>query len=219
MSDPIPNRGREPFYVEESAVRRGRVQTRPEMRAKVALTLAMWGSTYLLFTLGNLLNGKPGQWTAAGVRAFVMTVGIALCYALHRLLRRLAHRPFRTRALVLAATAPFAAEAYAWLGFFAYAWLHGTSMRMVIADWAVAANVLSQWTWFFIAWTGLYLAIEYNFDAQGRSAAIGRAAQPGAQRQAPRAVQPDQPAFPVQQPQFDLGANPRRARAMRRNGC
>jgi two-component system LytT family sensor kinase len=166
MSDPIPNRGREPFYVEESAVRRGRVQTRPEMRAKVALTLAMWGSTYLLFTLGNLLNGKPGQWTAAGVRAFVMTVGIALCYALHRLLRRLAHRPFRTRALVLAATAPFAAEAYAWLGFFAYAWLHGTSMRMVIADWAVAANVLSQWTWFFIGWAGLYLAIEYNFDAK-----------------------------------------------------
>ncbi|QNA85121.1 hypothetical protein G4G27_14800 [Sphingomonas sp. So64.6b] len=161
-----PDHGREPFYVEESTVQRGRVQTAAEMRAKISLTLTMWGANYVIITIGSILDGGTQPIAAAGVRAFVVMVGIALCYGLHRLLRRLAHRPFRARALILAATAAVTAESYAWFTYFCFAWFRGKPFHLAILDWTSAFSTLQLWTWFFIAWTGLYLAIEYSFDAK-----------------------------------------------------
>jgi two-component system LytT family sensor kinase len=161
-----PHAGREPFYVEESGVRRGRRETWPETRAKLILTLAMWAASFTIFTFFGHLAGNPHELPSAGVRVLVYLVGITVCYGLHRLLRRLSHRSFRTRALALALTAPFAAEAFAWLNYFAFAAFDGRTMRIIAINWNDAAHVLSLWTWFFIAWAGLYLAIEYSFDAK-----------------------------------------------------
>ncbi|MEO7171107.1 MAG: histidine kinase [Sphingomonas sp.] len=166
LSNVESNAGREPFYVEESTGGRGRRETWPETRAKLTLTLSMWGASLAMFALGAALSGNPHLPESALVRILVYGIGIAFCYALHRLLRRLSHRSFRTRALALALTAPFAAETFAWLNYFAFAAFDGRTIHLTIVDWNAAISVLSLWTWFFIAWTGLYLAIEYNFDAK-----------------------------------------------------
>lgn len=155
---------REFFLVEE--VGGARPQARAETRAKLVLTLSMWGASIALFTLGTILQRSPMAFEAALLRIAMAACGVAICYGLHRLLRRLSHRSFRTRAIAVSAIAPFAAEAYAWANYFAFAALYGRTARLVVVDWNDAMYVLSMWTWFFIAWTGLYLAIEYNFDAR-----------------------------------------------------
>jgi hypothetical protein len=144
----------------------GPALTVSEFRAKVWLTLALWGSSFTIFTLLNLLDHEDRFAAAAGVRAVVTLFGMLLCFGLHALLQRLAHKPFRRRAITLAVMAPIAAETYAWFNFFAFAYFNGTSMSMVIADWRAAIENLVFWTWGFMAWTGLYLAIEYSFHAR-----------------------------------------------------
>jgi signal transduction histidine kinase len=164
-----PNAGREPFYVEETGVggrTGGRAETWPETRAKLVLTLSMWGASYTIFGFFGLLAGNPHPLASSVVRALVYVVGITVCYGMHRLLRRLSHRSFRTRALALALTAPFAAETFAWLNYFAFAAFDGRTLWKIVIGWNDVAHVLSLWSWFFIAWTGLYLAIEYSFDAR-----------------------------------------------------
>src|SRR3546814_9842778 len=32
--------------------------------------------------------------------------------------------------------------------------------------WTAAVNTIAFWTWFFLAWAGLYLALMYSFDVQ-----------------------------------------------------
>jgi two-component system LytT family sensor kinase len=164
-----PIAARDLFLVEEAIPRSGRPETRHEAVAKCAMTLIMWGSSYALITLGALLAHNPGPWLSAGVRALMALLGILLCYGLHRLLRRLSYRSFRTRAIVAGVIAPFVAEGYAWVNYFAFAYAHGRVARFHIVNWNDAASTILLWTWFFIAWTGLYLAIEYNFDARHES--------------------------------------------------
>ncbi|NIJ21480.1 hypothetical protein FHS95_003183 [Sphingomonas naasensis] len=164
MDAPNPAAHREFFLVEE--VGGVRPQARAETRAKLVLTLSMWGASIALFTLGTILQRSHMAFEAALLRIAMSAIGVAICYGMHRLLRRLSHRSFRTRAIAVSAIAPFAAEAYAWANYFAFAALYGRTARFVVVDWNDAMYVLSMWTWFFIAWTGLYLAIEYNFDAR-----------------------------------------------------
>ena len=164
-----PIAARDLFLVEEAIPRSGRPHTRPEAVAKCAMTLIMWGSSYALITLGALLAHNPRPWLSAGVRGLMALLGILLCYGLHRLLRRLSYRSFRTRAIVAGAIAPFVSEGYAWANYFAFAYAHGRVARFQIVNWNDAAQTILLWTWFFIAWTGLYLAIEYNFDARHES--------------------------------------------------
>ncbi len=157
------------LYVEETGVggrTGGRAETWPETRAKLVLTLSMRGASYTIFGFFGLLAGNPHPLASSIVRALVYVVGITVCYGMHRLLRRLSHRSFRTRALALALTAPFAAETFAWLNYFAFAAFDGRTLWKIVIGWNDVAHVLSLWTWFFIAWTGLYLAIEYSFDAK-----------------------------------------------------
>lgn len=165
MDAPDPAARREFFLVDEAGPA-SRPQPRAETRAKLALTLSLWGANIALFTLGTILQHSHMAFGAALLRIAMSVCGIAICYGLHRLLRRLSHRSFRTRAIAVSAVAPFVAEAYAWANYFAFAALYGRTARLVVVDWNDAMYVLSMWTWFFIAWTGLYLAIEYNFDAR-----------------------------------------------------
>ena len=126
----------------------------------------MWLASYVIFTLGALLQGSATVLHSAAVRALLALFGIGLCFGIHLLLRHYARRRFRTRVIIASAAAPFAAEVFAWANFFAFQALHGRELRFVVRDWNEAVYALSLWTWFFIAWAGLYLAIEYSFDAR-----------------------------------------------------
>ena len=165
MQDDIVSATRDPFYVEELAPQ-GHVQSWPERRAKLIMTLVMWASSHALFTLGNILAGSSDLLGKAGIRALIAVLGISLCFLLHCLLRSLARRSFRTRAITLGIAGLAVGECFAWASYFINAWYLGKHPRFVIVNWNDAAIVLSLWTWFFMAWTGLYLAIEYAYEAR-----------------------------------------------------
>jgi signal transduction histidine kinase len=137
-----------------------------ERRAKIILTAAMWGANFAIFTLADALSGNPHLLKQAGVRLATFTFGIALCFGMHLLIGRLSNRSFRFRAVTLGAVAPFAAETHAWLTFFAAAWLNHSSMTIIGIDWKEAMVILAMWTWFFLAWAGLYIGIEYSEDVK-----------------------------------------------------
>lgn len=160
-----PEAPRELFIVEESAGRAARPHSRAEAQAKLAMTLLMWGTSMAISVLGAALSSHHILVANTLLRLALAALGMAFCYGLHRLLARLAHRPFRFRAIVAAAAAPFVAEIYAWITYFAFLALYDKPIRFQISDWGDALATLSLWTWFFIAWAGLYLAIEYSAEA------------------------------------------------------
>lgn len=154
------------LLVDEAVPGAPRPLSRDEAVAKCAMTVILWSATVGLLTLGSLLQGVAQPWLSAGVRLLMALVGMVLCYGFHRLLQRLSHRSFRTRVIVAGLLAPFVAEGFAWGNYFASAWAHGRVGRFQIVDWNVAAQTILLWTSFFVAWTGLYLAIEYSFGAR-----------------------------------------------------
>jgi two-component system, LytTR family, sensor kinase len=156
---------RDPFLVETTESGRRRASA-SERRAKLWLTLALWASNYFVFTLSTFLQGSAHPGAQAVTRLAVCGFGLAVCYALHCLLRWNGHRSFRTRAVVLMIAAPIAAESHAWVNFFAFQWVNSKPMAMVISNWGEALFALSLWTWFFVAWAGLYLALEYSFGVK-----------------------------------------------------
>jgi hypothetical protein len=161
-----PGESRDILVVDEVGARHGHVQTWPEARAKLVMTLVMWAASHAIFALGNLLAGADQLAMRNGVRVVTDLLGMALCFLLHCLLRSLSRRSFRTRAIALGFAGMVVGELYAWTVYFVSAWSRGKHPHFVIIDWDNAAAVLSLWTWFFMAWTGLYLAIEYGYDAR-----------------------------------------------------
>ena len=138
---------------------------RARSRAIVWLTLGFWVSNFLLLTLGTALAGNPHLVGIAGMRALAMLFGLLLCYGLHRVLSRPGMASLRKRILFLALVAPIAAEGFAWVTFFAEAAADPT-LSVSNFTWSNAVRTISFWTWFFLAWAGLYLALSYSFDVQ-----------------------------------------------------
>jgi hypothetical protein len=134
-------------------------------RAILWLTAAFWGSNVVIFTLANWVEGHPKLYAMAGARVLLAGSGYLLSLVILVILRRLAHRSLRLRALVLVAAAAVAAEAYAWLSFFVYSAVNNRPPGPGI-DWAIAITTVATWSWFFIAWAGLCMVLEYHFDAQ-----------------------------------------------------
>ena len=134
-------------------------------RAIIWLTLGFWVSNFLLLTLGTALAGNPHLGGIAGMRALAMLFGLLLCYGLHRVLSRPGMASLRKRILFLALVAPIAAEGFAWVTFFAEAAADPT-LSIHNFTWSSAVRTISFWTWFFLAWAGLYLALSYSFDVQ-----------------------------------------------------
>lgn len=131
----------------------------------VWLTLTLWLSNYALLTLSSLAGANPNKLELAGARALIVLFGLTLCFILHKLLSRLADRPFRTRAIMLALMALVAAELHGW----ANQLIPKLVLPFVASgptDWSADIFGLAFWIWFFIAWAGLYLALEYSFDAK-----------------------------------------------------
>ena len=134
-------------------------------RAALWLTLAFWGSNYVLLTLGTLLAGNEHVLAIAEVRIFTSALGLGFCYGIHLLLTHPKLSTNKRRLIALALVAPVAAETFAWAVFFAEAAVDPT-INIHLFTWAGAVRTISFWTWFFVAWAGLYMALMYSFDVR-----------------------------------------------------
>jgi signal transduction histidine kinase len=132
-------------------------------RALVWLTLAFWLSSFVLMNLGSALSGNPHLAGLMGMRALALLYGLLLCYLIHRVLNRPGMASLRRRIVALALMAPVAAETYAWVNFFAEMAVD-PSVGFGNVTWPNTVRAISFWTWFFLAWAGLYLALLYSFD-------------------------------------------------------
>ena len=147
---------------------------RSRKRAALWLTLLFWGASFGLATLTIYLDGKP-QWLAISlIRILPALLGLGFCYLIHLLLRSPRLTTTRSRMIALALVAPVLAEAFAWANYFAVAAVD-PSANLNGLNWADAIRTVLFWTWFFLAWSGLYLALMYGFDVheeQARSAEL-----------------------------------------------
>lgn len=134
-------------------------------RAIVWLTIIFWLSNLLLLNLGTLLTGNAHMWPVMGMRALATLFGLLLCYLIHRMLGLPSLRSWRRRILALALTAPVAAEVFAWVNFFAIMFAD-PNVHLSDFTWSGAVSTISFFTWFFLAWAGVYLALVYSYDVQ-----------------------------------------------------
>jgi signal transduction histidine kinase len=147
---------------------------RARTRAALWLTLVFWGTSYGLATLTIYLDGKP-QWLAISLMRILPTLlGLGFCYLIHLLLRTKRLTTTKSRLIALALVAPVLAEIFAWANYFAGAAVD-PSANLNDLNWSGAIRTILFWTWFFLAWAGLYLALMYGFDVneeQRRSAEL-----------------------------------------------
>ena len=144
------------------------------IRAQLWLTFIFWGSNFLLLTLGTALSRNPHFAELTATRVLTTLVGLAFCYLLHRVLQHPKLSTTKKRLIALVIIAPIAAECFAWASFFAEASVE-PALRSVQVTGSAVVRTISFWTWFFLAWSGLYLALSYSFDVreeQQRSAEI-----------------------------------------------
>jgi two-component system LytT family sensor kinase len=135
----------------------------PRTRAVVWLTLAFWLSNLAILTTGNLLQGTKGLLGIVGVRIGLIGIGLVFCYGMHLALEKIGKHSFKRKLIAAAVLAPILSETFGWANYFGFALLDPWRLTQPI-DWAQAMITLALWTWFFLAWAGLYLAVQYSFD-------------------------------------------------------
>lgn len=143
-------------------------------RAATLLTLIFWTASYLLATFALYLSGNPYWLPVSGMRILSYLLGVAFCYLFHLLLKSRRLKTTKSRLIALAVVAPILAELFAWANFFAGAAVD-PAMSLSKINWADTVRAILFWSWFFLAWAGLYLALMYGFDVheeQRRSAEL-----------------------------------------------
>jgi signal transduction histidine kinase len=135
------------------------------VRSTLWLTLIFWASLWVTLTLAAALAQNPRVIQIALMRLAATFVGLFFCYLIHLLLRKPFLSTTRKRLIALAMVAPIFAEIFAWTSFFALAAVDPT-VSLKNFTWSGAVNTISFYTWFFLAWAGLYLALSYSFDVQ-----------------------------------------------------
>jgi len=138
---------------------------RKRIRAVVWLTAIFWGSSYFTLTLATALNGNPRLLEISLARLATTLLGLFFCFLIHLLLRKSSLSTTRKRLIALAIVAPVLAETFAWASFFSLMAVDPT-VSLKNFTWSNAVSTISFWTWFFLAWAGLYLAVAYSFDVQ-----------------------------------------------------
>jgi two-component system, LytTR family, sensor kinase len=138
---------------------------RARTRAALWLTLTFWVSGYMLLTLATALSGNAHLPAIASMRVLTTLMGLGFCYLIHLLLKHPRLDTTKKRLIALACIAPFLAEAYAWSAYFMMSMVDPT-LDLRNFTWTAAVNTIAFWTWFFLDWAGLYLALMYSFDVQ-----------------------------------------------------
>jgi two-component system LytT family sensor kinase len=133
------------------------------IRAVVWLTLIFWVSNYVLLTLATALAGNEHLKGIVLVRFGEVLLGIGVSFLFHLMLRSPRLSTTRQRLIALAIVTPVAAEIFAWAIFFIEAAVDPT-LNLSGFTWAGAVRTIAFWTWYFLAWAGMYLAVSYGFD-------------------------------------------------------
>jgi len=135
------------------------------VRAVVWLTLIFWVSNYLLLTLATALTGNAHLEQIVFVRFGEILLGVCVSFLFHLMLRSRRLSTTRRRMIALAIVTPVAAEIFAWAVFFIEAAVD-PSLNLSGFTWAGAVRTITFWTWFFLAWAGMYLSVSYSFDVR-----------------------------------------------------
>lgn len=134
-------------------------------RAIAWLTVIYWFANAAIFTIANAFSDTPNLLLMTGTRFALAVFGIGLCFALRMAFRRLERRALWKRVLVLLLLIPLAAETYAWLSYFGLSWAAGEKI-LIHPNISNTMTTIATWSWFFLGWAGLALAVEYAFDAR-----------------------------------------------------
>ena len=171
----LPSTG---VYEVATAGRPGSLE-RQRRQAILWLTGAFWGLHTLALWIADLLDHHPHLLRVTAVRLMLMAIGLALCFGIHMILQKLGRRAWRQKAPIVFFASLVAAEFFAWCTYFALVYAKGEPVQLAI-DGSAVIRTLVPWTWFFLAWVGLYLAIQYGFEARAeerRSAQLRTMAQ------------------------------------------
>ena len=147
---------------------------RARSAAVIKLTLALWLANYAIGTLAAYVDGDSKFLLLSAMRAGMLCVGLALCATIHKLLAMISHIAFAKRIAVVLVASVVAAEIYGWISYFGFMLLAPERLPNSI-NWGTAIKNGATWTWFFLAWAGLRLALEYSWEAkdeQRRSIAL-----------------------------------------------
>jgi hypothetical protein len=162
------------IHVPDVVVRGPEELARARTRAAFQLTFVFWGATFLLSALAIYLTGNPHWIALAGMRVLTTILGLGFCYLIHLLLKNRRLTTTKSRLIALALAAPVLAEIFAWTNYFAQAAVDPAA-SLGNFNWSDAIRTILFWTWCFLAWAGLYLALMYGFDVheeQQRSAEL-----------------------------------------------
>lgn len=129
------------------------------------MTAAFWGLHAMALWIADALEGHPNLLFVGAMRFALTLVGLALCYGIHVILQRLDARPWRRKAPVVLLASLVAAELFAWCSYLGLSYARGVPVHPAIEG-ATVIRTLVPWTWFFLAWVGLYLAVQYGFEAR-----------------------------------------------------
>jgi hypothetical protein len=143
------------------------------MGAILWLTLAYWGTNVAIFSIADALEGDERLLPMAAMRVSLAAFGIAMCFGLQLILRRLERRALWKRVLTIVLLVPVIAEIYAWASYFGFSWITGEEIVWPV-QWSSAIIVMARWSWFFIGWAGLSLAVEYAFAARDEEVRASR---------------------------------------------
>jgi hypothetical protein len=151
------------IHVPEVVVQDREELARTRTRAAFWLALIFWGASYALATLIVFLSGNPYWLPITAMRIVPTTIGLGFCYLIHLLLRHRRLTTTKSRLIALGLVIPFLAEIFAWTNYFAFE-VVDPRMNLNGFNWADAIRTVLFWTWFFLAWSGCYLALMYGFD-------------------------------------------------------
>jgi len=135
------------------------------VRAVVWLTLIFWLANFGLLSLATGLAGNEHFEGIVAVRFGEVLLGVGVSFLFHLMLRSPRLSTTRRRLIALAIVTPIAAEIFAWAVFFIEAAVD-PSLNLSGFTWAGAVRTITFWTWFFLAWAGMYLSISYSFDVR-----------------------------------------------------
>jgi two-component system LytT family sensor kinase len=135
------------------------------VRAVVWLTLIFWVSNYLLLSIATALAGNEHLEGIVLVRFGEVLLGVGVSFLFHLMLRSRWLSTTGKRLIALAIVTPVAAEIFAWTIFFIEAAVD-PSLNLSGFTWAGAVRTIAFWTWYFLAWAGMYLAVSYSFDVR-----------------------------------------------------
>lgn len=136
-----------------------------KLRAILWLAGAFWGMHALALWVADALDHHPHLGLAGAMRLFLTAIGLTLCYGIHVILQKLGARPWRKKAPIVLFASLVSAELFAWSTYVGLSYVNATPINLALSS-SIFIRTLVTWTWFFLAWVGLYLAVQYSFEAR-----------------------------------------------------